>query len=130
MTTSRIHISRFYEIARFYQAAVVNTCFGISVYFLLVYVGLNLFVAQAISFVLGVAFNYFTYSRHAFRNYESSLTRFLASYLFYYVVSLGVLAAFSKVFASPYVAGIATTVFMSVMNYFVLKIFVFRRSLG
>lgn len=130
MRLSRANISRLYEVVRFYQAAVVNTCFGISVYFLLVYLGLNLYLAQAISFVMGVAFNYFTYSRHAFRDYKPSVPRFLASYMLYYVASVGALAAMKWVFKSPYLAGIAATVLVSAMNFVVLKMFVFRKSLA
>jgi len=114
------------EIFRYYQAAVVNTLFGVGMYSLFVFLGLNMFVAQIVSHVLGVVFNYFTYSRHVFRESRSNKAYFFLSYAANYVVSLGTLLVVSRFVHSPYIAGLIATFLVSIINYFVLKNIVFR----
>ena len=113
---------------RYYQAAILNTVFGYSLYALLVAVGLNMYVAQLVGHVLGVTFNYFTYSRHAFRGTQGSKLRFVLAYAGHYVVSLTMLALSARVLSSPYAAGLLALILASLLNYFVLKNLVFTKS--
>ena len=113
---------------RYYQAAILNTVFGYSLYALLVAVGLNMYAAQLVGHVLGVTFNYFTYSRHAFRGTEGSKLRFVMAYAGHYLVSLTMLAASARVVSSPYAAGLLALILASLLNYFVLKNLVFTKS--
>lgn len=125
-------LRRLGELLRFYQAAAVNTAFGYGLFALLVWLGVNLFAAQAIAHVLGVAFNYVTYSRHVFRDARGSKARFVAAYAVNYLVNLALLAGFAGVVRSPYVAGLLATVAASLMNYLALRhlVFVRRRPRG
>lgn len=123
-------LARFGQLIRFYQAALVNTVFGYGIYALMIWLGLNPFVASTISQILGTAFNYVTYSRHAFRGSRPAKGRFVLSYAVNYVLSLGLLALYRLVIRSPYLAGLAATLTASVINYFVLKRFVFRSGSG
>lgn len=111
---------------RYYQAGIVNTLFGIALYSLLVWLGMNMYVAQFVSHCCGVAFNYFTYSRHAFPDAEAppKLT-FIAAYAFNYLLGLVALMASASVIASPYLAFFVAVVFVTFVNYFVLRHFVF-----
>ena len=119
--------SRFGQLIRFYQAAAINTLFGYGVFALMIWLGVNLYVAQLIAQVLGVSFNYFTYSRHVFRDRSASKGSFILAYLGNYLVNLALLAGLSKVIASPYVAGLAATIGASIVNYLALRSLVFRR---
>ena len=116
------------RVWRYYQAGVVNTLFGYGFYSLLVLIGLNIFIAQAISHVAGVTFNHFTYSRYAFAGHKGSKRNFVFSYILNYLCSLACLAAVSQMVSSPYLAGLITVVIVSVGNYFMLKFFVFARD--
>lgn len=120
-------IERLAELWRYYQAGVVNTLFGFGLYALLVRAGLNMYAAQVIAHVAGVGFNYLTYSRHVFRDSGPAKTRFVASYVVNYLLSVATLALVSLVVESPYVAGAITTVAVSLLNYFALKHLVFTR---
>lgn len=122
----RIDRDRIWEIVRFYQAAAVNTAFGLGMYFLLVWLGLDKYVAQLLSHLMGMAFNYFSYSRHVFRGSAPAKGRFVLSYAANYLLGLGTLAAVSTQVANPYAAGAITMVIVSVVNYFALKFLVFR----
>ena len=120
--------SRLVEIIRYYQAGLINMAFGLGAYALLVWLGVNMFAAQAIAHVAGVAFNYLTYSRHVFRDTAPAKTRFVASYAVNYVISVVTLALVAMVIASAQLAGLVTVLLVSVANYFILSRFVFAAS--
>jgi putative flippase GtrA len=124
----RLSKARILEVVRYYQAGVVNTVFGITAYLVLVWFGLNMFVAQLAAHVMGVSFNYFMYRNHVFRETAPAKLRFIASYVGNYLLSLATLALLSRFIASPYVAGLATVLLVSVVNYFALKHLVFHEK--
>lgn len=117
--------ARLSELWRYYQAGIANTAFGLGSYAVLVWLGLNIYVAQLVAHLLGVAFNYITYSRHVFRDATPAKLRFLLSYGVNYIVSLATLAVIVRFVASPYLAGILTAGIVSIVNYFALKHLVF-----
>lgn len=113
------------QFIRYYQAGIVNTIFGYSVYAVLVSLGLNMYVAQLAAHITGSVFNYFTYSRYAFRDPGSSKLRFFLSYVVNYLIGLAVLWACAQVIPSPYLAmGVAIVIYTSI-NYVILKKLVF-----
>jgi putative flippase GtrA len=127
--TASVEPRRVIELFRFYQAAALNALFGFSLYALLVAMGLNIYLAQILSHTTGVAFNYFTYSRHAFRGSAPAKVRFIGVYTLSYVIGLGSLAVIANFVQSPYAAGLAALVIASVINYFALKYLVFFKSI-
>ena len=110
---------------RYYQAGIVNTAFGYGLYALFVALGLNMYLAQIVAHLLGMAFNYVTYSRHAFHDSDVSKSRFVASYAVNYLLGLGALWAISRVVTSPYLSGFIAVGIVSLINYFILKHWVF-----
>jgi len=116
------------QLLRYYQAGIVNTLFGYGCYVALLWLGLDMFIAQLISHTAGTLFNYFTFSRYAFAGEAGSPKRFVASYAVNYILSLAVLWALSQAITSPYIAGLISIVVVSVINYAVLKRFVFRSA--
>lgn len=116
------------QVLRYYQAGIVNTLFGYGSYAALVWLSLDMFVAQLVSHVLGTLFNYFTFSHYAFAGDAGSPLRFVASYAVNYLLSLGVLWGLSRVIASPYLAGLVAIVIVSAINFVILKRFVFRAA--
>jgi putative flippase GtrA len=118
------------QVLRYYQAGIVNTLFGYGCYAALVWLSLDMFVAQLVSHVLGTLFNYFTFSRYTFASETRSPLRYVASYGVNYLLSLGVLWALSRVIVSPYLAGLVTIVIVSAINFVILKRFVFRPAAG
>ncbi|RSV42512.1 GtrA family protein [Sphingomonas sp. ABOLE] len=120
--------ARLLELWRYYQMGVLNTAFGLGMYSLLVWLGMNMFLAQLTAHLLGMAFNYFTYSRHVFRDAGPAKVRFALSYGVNYVIGLAMLAAVSRVVASPYIAGLAAAVLVSIINYFLLSRMVFKKA--
>lgn len=123
----RLSRAQWLELFRYYQTGLVNLAFGLGCYALLVWIGLDIFAAQLLSHLMGMAFNYVTYSRHVFRGSQPAKMRFVLSYAVNYLISLAILAAVSRVIASPYLAGFAAALAASVINYFALKFVVFRK---
>jgi putative flippase GtrA len=119
---------RFLEIVRFYQAGIVNMLLGLGLYFTFVRFGMNIFAAQIVTHILGMAFNYFTYSRHVFRESGPAKLRFVVAYIASYFVGLAALAVTSRMVSSPYLAGFLATAFVSVVSYFALKYMVFLKQ--
>ncbi len=117
---------RIREVVRFYQAAAINTAFGIGAYLSLVALGINMFAAQATAHVMGMAFNYVTYSRHVFRGSKPAKLRFVLSYGVHYLLGLGALWIISRLVPNPYLSGIGAALAVSVINYFVLRHLVFK----
>lgn len=126
MIIGKIHRSDIWEFIRFYQAAAINTLFGFSAYALLVWLGLNLFISQAIAHVLGVVFNYFTYSRHVFAGRQPAKAKFLVTYVLAYFANLFALIVVSRFISSPYLAGLMSAIAVSMANFVVLKFLVFK----
>ena len=110
---------------RYYQAGIVNTAFGYGLYAAFVALGLNMYVAQIVAHLIGMTFNYFTYSRHAFRDSDVSKGRFIASYAVNYLFGLAALWGASQFIVSPYLAGFVAVAVVSLINYFILRHWVF-----
>lgn len=117
---------RAVEIVRFLVAGVINTAFGYGLYAALIWLGLDRYTAQAIGYVLGTGFNYFTYSRGVFTGAGPAKMRFALSYAGNYLINLAGLKLASHFIADPYLAGAVTTFAVVVLNYAVLKRLVFR----
>jgi len=116
------------RVVRYYQAGIVNTLFGVGLFTLLFWTGLNVYLAQFIAHFCGMAFNYVTYSRYAFGDRAGSKPRFVASYIVNYAFGLASLWAASQVVASAYLAFVASFLFVTIVNYAILKRFVFAKT--
>jgi putative flippase GtrA len=119
---------RIAEIWRYYKIGLINTAFGLGLYFGLVFLGLNIFVAQLISHFTGVVFNYFMFTAHVFKGVRANIFAYVVSYGLNYLLGLGLLAGYHQVIKSPYLAGFLATFTASAINYVMLKLFVFRRA--
>lgn len=122
----RRHPARLIELWRYYQAGVVNTLFGYGMYALFVALGAGPFLAQLVAHVLGVTFNYFTYSRHVFRDATATKMSFALAYAANYALGLATLAGLIRYIDSPYIAGLCATILVSLINYGLLRHLVFR----
>lgn len=114
------------QLFRYYQAGIVNTAFGYGAFALLVWLGLNIYVAQILAHIAGTVFNYFTYSRYVFADGSRARGRFILSYAVNYLLSVAALFGFEQVVTSPYLSGFLAVVLVSAINFLILKRFVFR----
>lgn len=123
-----VHGARIAELWRYSKVGVVNTAFGFGLYVLLVYFGLNLFVAQIVAHVIGATFNYFMLKVHVFKGSTANIISYIGSYIANYIVGLTCLAILHHFIKSPYLAGLFGLFASAMINYFILKNFVFKNS--
>lgn len=88
---------------------------------------LNPFVAQIVAHLCGMVFNFTLYRLHVFPGQQPRVGPYIATYAVNYALSVMALKALLMVVASPYVAGFASIVVVSAINYLLLKTFVFNR---
>jgi putative flippase GtrA len=117
---------KVHRLVRYYGAGLVNTAVGYGLYAAFVTVGFNIYVAQALGHVMGMAFNYFSYTRFAFRGEQGSRGRFVASYALNYVLGVALLWVAMRVTADAYVGCLLSVLVLSMINYFILSRFVFK----
>jgi putative flippase GtrA len=120
------HWDQLVELWRYGHVGLLNTAFGYGLYALLVYFGLNLYVAQIVGQIIGAGFNYLTYRGLVFRGSRSSLRAYVGAYAFNYLMGLTFLALAHHFIPSPYLAGFVAVVAVAGINYLVLRRFVFR----
>lgn len=127
-TSLASRLARWRQIIRYYQAGLVNMCFGYGAFSALIMLGINAYPAQAISHTIGVFFNYFVYKRHVFSDSRPSKWKFVVSYIGNYVLSLIALIAMKKIIHNDYIAGLTGLIILSVFNFCVLKYIVFFKD--
>ena len=106
----------------------MNTLVGASAYVVLVWLGLNVFAAQLVATILGVGFNFMMLSLHVFPDSKPAPLKFILAYVVNYGMSLGLLAAYHLFIRSPYLAGVMTMATAAIVNYLILKRFVFLKA--
>ena len=114
------------EVLRFLLAGAVNTLFGYLVFGAFIYIGQPDSVAVLMANLLGVAFNFVTYGKGAFRSFSwTRLPRFAVVYGINYAGNVAALGALRSHTVSPYIAQLAILPFSIVFLYFALRYFVF-----
>ena len=111
---------------RYYQVGIINTLVGYGLFASFVGLGFNQYVAQIIGHLLGMTFNYVTYSRHVFSDSSPAKLRFVIVYGINYLLGLAMLALASFFVRSPYLAGVISIICVSLINFFLLRHLVFR----
>ncbi len=117
------------EFLRFLAAGLVNTLVGYCAYAVFIWLGMNMYAAQAAGHVVGTAFNYFNHSWFVFRM-RPVLAKYLLGSAVNYVAGLGFLALIAQLVASPYLAGLIATGCTAVFSYVSLKLLAFRKAPG
>ena len=116
---------RFEILIRYYGVGLVNAGVGYGLYAAFVALMKNIYAAQLTAHIIGMTFNYMMFRAHVFRGAVPSVPRYIAAYAVNYLLGLTFLYAFHRVVPSPYLAGFLSLVAVSVINYFVLRKFVF-----
>ena len=127
-------LDTFYKIdskfIRFIFVGILNTCFGVGVYCLLVWLGIPYWWATLISTILGVLFNFKTIGILVFENRDNRLIfRFVLCYVLAYFLNIGVLYCFIHyVGLNDYWSGILATPFVAIFSFLFQKTFVYRKQ--
>lgn len=119
------------RFARFLAVGVLNTVFGYSVFALLLFAGLHYATALLLATVAGVLFNFRSTGRLVFGNRDDTrLWRFMAVYLFCYLVNIGCLRLLDAAGLGPYLAQGLLLPPLTVASFALNRVFVFHAGRG
>jgi putative flippase GtrA len=85
-------------------------------------------MAQLISNIASIFFNYHTYSNYLFKDRTGSTLKFVINHFANYLLSALILKLILYVVVNPYLATTLTLLVAITINYFVLKNIIFKKS--
>ena len=117
------------QLTKFILTGVLNTIFGYFIFSLVVYLfEFQCQLAIAISTVAGVLFNYQSFGRLVFNNKESNrLFRFFIVSAFIYFLNIRGVGFFLLYGYNVYISFVLIFIPTTVVNYLMIKYFVFRK---
>ena len=111
---------------RYLLTGVLNTIFGILVYLIFTIIGFNYPSALAFSTILGIGFNYLTFSINVFGfSNKKNFMKYIFNYILIYLCSIGLVSLFITMGLNQNISGVITITIMAITNFFVLKKYVF-----
>jgi putative flippase GtrA len=115
---------------RFLFVGGLNTIVGYGTYALLVFVGINYFVANIFSTIIGVFHSYLWNRYFTFKSREKALgeiLRFISVYIISFIVGNIVLfIVVNKLGINQYIAGLINLIFTTLISWFGHKYYSFR----
>lgn len=118
------------KFIRFIFVGGLNTAFGLTVYCLMIWLGLSYIWATLISQVLGVLFNFVTTGTLVFENNDKGLLfKFIISYIITYFINVGINKALQVAFSvNEYISGIVAIIISAIVSFCILKLFVYNNK--
>lgn len=119
------------EAIKFIFIGATNTLISLAFYFLLVNFKVNYILSSIIVYIFGILFGYYLNSMFTFR-VSFNIYR-LSKYSLIYMISLAINIIFLIIFVKilglgKFLAQIFTALLMVIINYYTVKVFVFKIS--
>lgn len=117
------------QFIRFVLIGIVNTMFGYGCFAFLLYLGLHYALAGFLATVAGIIFNFKSIGTLVFQSNENfQLIRFVVVYGIIYCIGTLSVGLMRYIGISPYLAGAAMLIPMSLLSYLLNKYFVFKNA--
>ncbi len=125
---NQLFISRYidFEMIKYFFVGLFNTLISFSVFSFLYFIGLHYFIVSMLNLVIGVAISYFNHRKFTFGLSGDFLERFTPIALIYFIVTSGILYLADISGFNIYITYLFILLPISIINYFVLKFYVFR----
>lgn len=130
-------LTKFFDpqFIRFVLVAILNTAFGYVIYAVLLWF-FNLlkfdnpFVyASFFGYVIGILFNFKTYSSLVFKTKNNKLIfKFILVYVICWLTNISCIALFEKIHINNYLAGAITAIPVGFLGYILNSYFVFKKK--
>lgn len=120
--------SRFFK---FLISGGLNTLICLLLYWILIHNQVNYILASTLMFIFGVIEGYILSAVFIFKHKVNflHLVKYTSVYLSSYVLNIAILAACVELIGlSHFMAQVVTSALVAVLNYFLVKIFVFRQK--
>ena len=119
-----------YELLRFIIVGSLNTIIGLGVIFILLYIGIDDYIANISGYIVGLCTGFFLHKYFTFKSKNkitlSEISRFLIIFLISYVVNITILY-FTLFYMTNYLAQIFAMIGYTIVNYVLNKFITFRR---
>ena len=123
------------QFIRFVLVAVLNTAFGYLIYAILLWffdllkLDNPYIYASFFGYVIGIIFNFKTYSALVFKNKNNRLIfKFILFYVICWLTNISCIALLEKLHINNYLAGAITAIPVGFLGYFLNSIFVFKKK--
>jgi len=117
------------EVIRFLFIGGLNTLFGYSAYFLLIYLGIDYKWSILLATILGALFNFFTTGRMVFKSFDNRLIyRFLILYGLIYCINVFIVRELRQHEINDYLAQAIALPLLVVVSYLLNKKLVFHKK--
>jgi putative flippase GtrA len=127
MDAPQIRTSTAIQFAKFLAVGVLNTAFGYGVFALLIFAGVRPMPSLAITYVVGVTFNFVTTGQFVFDHFHrSALLRFIAAYVVVFLINAALYEILSASGVTPLVAQAICLPIMAILAFFLFKFHVFN----
>lgn len=119
-----------YKFVRFIIVGGINTCFGMGMYCLLIFIGFQYMTATLIAHVLGVFFNFLTTGKIVFNDTDKKkILRFLISYIITYFINIGINKFIQTYMGlNQYWSGVGATILTALCSFFIMNYFVYVKK--
>ena len=126
-------IKKVFEVSfiKFLFVAGINTLFGLSIFYLTVFLLKNLYVSVVVATIIAVLFNFKTYGALVFKSKDNSrVFRFIGVYLCTMTIQMGLLKGLALVgIPNPYIAGAIILLPVSLLSFLLMRKFVFNATI-
>ncbi|MFT4025907.1 MAG: sulfotransferase family 2 domain-containing protein [Novosphingobium sp.] len=112
------------KLILFYATGLANTAFAYGVYAAMVFAGLSPQAAQFLGRIIGILFNFITYSNIILPDSRFFMKRFIISYGINYLITVCLLEIWILILQNPFTAGLITLAISTTINFIVLRLFV------
>ncbi len=123
-------IKRIFQISfiKFLFVAGINTLFGLSIFYLTVFLLKNPYLSVVVATIIAVLFNFKTYGALVFKSKDNSrVFRFVGVYVCTMLVQMGLLKGLALIgIPNPYIAGAIILLPVSLLSFFLMRKFVFN----
>ena len=115
------------KFIKFLLVGLLNTIFGYSVYALFIFLNFHYSVAAFLSTILGVLFNFKTTGKLVFNNSNNKLIfKFIAVYVFTYLLNISLLTIFNFMNINMYLAGALLLLPVAIIAFMLNRRLVFK----
>lgn len=117
------------QITNFILVGGINTIFYYTLYSFLIFINFNYIIAVLLATIIGVFFNFKTFSKFVFYNNDNSLLyRFIITYIVLFFLNILFIKIFSLFGLNYYYAGFFAIIPYSIISFLLNKFYVFKNS--
>jgi putative flippase GtrA len=124
-----LSVNNFFKISffRFVLISLLNTIFGLGIYFIFIYINIPYPIASFLSTILGIYFNYKTTGSIVFKNkINNNLFKFVIVYILLYFFNIIFLFLLKINNINLYYGGLILVVPSGLLGYLLNKKYVFK----